>query len=100
MADGRKIVAWGGGLVSGLILIGLGIFLLRLGLDKAALVATVVGTFTGLAGLGVSIWTLFLARSGSRSQPPGEAPGNQYVQTSVFVNRARKVNHYRGDGRR
>lgn len=96
MAGGRTILAWGGGLVAGLILLGLGIFLVRLGLDKAALVTTVIGGIAGLLGLGVAIWTLVLARSASA----GQSPGNQYVNTTVFVNRAKKVNNYRGHGRR
>jgi hypothetical protein len=64
MAGGRKVMAWGGGLAISLILIGLGIFLVRLGLQKAALVATVAGGFTGLIGLIVAIVTLAVTRSG------------------------------------
>jgi len=98
MACGRKIVAWGGGLALGLILIGLGIYLLRLGLEKAAAIATVLGAFTGVIGLAVAIVTLAVTRSDQHRSGDG-APKMRIKRAGTVIGEADNVN-INIDGRR
>ncbi|MBO3737398.1 hypothetical protein [Actinoplanes flavus] len=52
-------------MVFGLILMGVGLFLLDLGLEDADKAASVVGALTGIAGLGLSTVSFLLARPGA-----------------------------------
>ncbi|WP_369386219.1 hypothetical protein AB5J72_00195 [Streptomyces sp. CG1] len=63
MTTGQRIAAWSCAIVVGLTLAALGIYFLTVGLDKADKTASVAGSLIGLAGLGVSIFGLVLARS-------------------------------------
>ncbi|MFJ8747494.1 hypothetical protein ACIRL2_50230 [Embleya sp. NPDC127516] len=64
--------------VAGLGVVGLGVFFAVAGLDDADKLASVIGVFVGLVGLGLSVYGIVLAR---RSPPlPGPAaPGGAAV---------------------
>ncbi|WP_182876871.1 hypothetical protein [Microbispora sp. H10670] len=56
------VPVWGGAGVAVAALAGLGVYLSRVGLDKADKLASVVGLFVGLAGLGVAVYGLVAER--------------------------------------
>jgi hypothetical protein len=96
MAGGRKIAAWGGGVAAGLILLGLGIYLLQLGLAKAALVTTILGGVCGLVAVGVAVVTLIMTRSGS-STGPRVREGDTTIRAGTIIYKPRKVFERRRD---
>lgn len=59
---------------SGLALGGLGAFFTTTGLDRADKVASVIGTFATLIGLGLSVYGVVLARRSSMPKTPGSVP--------------------------
>jgi len=59
-----------GVLAGGLILAGVGVVFLVVGLDKADKIASSAGLFVGLAGLGVSVYGVILARRASTPPIP------------------------------
>jgi hypothetical protein len=91
MAGTRHVVAWAAALAFGLATLGLGIYLIQLGLTEALAVATVVGAFTGLIGLGVSVFGLIAARANSSSPAPGPVVSDSRIGAIVTIGRARKV---------
>jgi hypothetical protein len=91
MAKTRRRVAWAAALVFGLATLGLGIYLIQLGITEALAVATVVGAFTGLIGLGVSVFGLIAARANSASAVPGPVVSGSRIGAIVTIGRARKV---------
>ncbi|GLW20023.1 hypothetical protein DI270_013920 [Microbispora triticiradicis] len=56
------VPVWGGAGVAVVALAGLGVYLSQVGLDKADKLASVVGLFVGLAGLGVAAYGLVAER--------------------------------------
>ncbi|MGW5263596.1 hypothetical protein ACWEQG_21720 [Microbispora sp. NPDC004025] len=54
---------WGGAGVAVAALAALGVYLSRVGLDKADKLASVIGLFVALAGLGVAVYGLIAERS-------------------------------------
>ncbi|MEV4456180.1 hypothetical protein [Microbispora sp. NPDC049633] len=55
---------WGGAGVAVAALAALGVYLSQVGLDKADKLASVIGLFVALAGLGVAVYALIAERSG------------------------------------
>jgi hypothetical protein len=50
-------------LVIGLALVVLGIYFVRVGLDRASKLSEVLGAFSAVIGLGLAAWGILLARS-------------------------------------
>lgn len=69
----KRVLAWG---VGGVTLLGLGVFLVVVGLDNADKWASVIGLFVGLAGLGMSVYGMASSR---RAQRSSQAAGPQRV---------------------
>ena len=63
----RRVALWLGSLIGGAALIGLSIYLVRIGLDRSDKVGSVLGAFSGLVGVGLSVFGLVLARGASAS---------------------------------
>ncbi|MEV4343279.1 hypothetical protein AB0J83_02190 [Actinoplanes sp. NPDC049596] len=59
---------WVPAVAGGVLVVGLGVFLAVQGLDRADKVASVLGLFVGLAGLGLTVTGAFGARRGSGGQ--------------------------------
>lgn len=55
MSRSLKALIWLAALAFGLILVGLSIYLVRIGLNRASLVSTVLSGFTGLIGLALAV---------------------------------------------
>jgi hypothetical protein len=62
-------------LASGLLLAAVGVVFVLVGLDKADKIASSAGFFVGLAGLGVSVYGVILAR-GATPPPPAREPAS------------------------
>ncbi|WP_155342172.1 hypothetical protein [Acrocarpospora corrugata] len=60
-------------------LIGLGIYLSTVGLDRADKIASVIGVFVALIGLGLALWGLAANRGGGQQRPPVSASGDRSV---------------------
>ncbi|MGN9786930.1 FxSxx-COOH system tetratricopeptide repeat protein [Nonomuraea sp. ZG12] len=69
MANRRHVMSWAGALTSGVTLFALGALFIRTGLDNADKLASVIGAFVGVAGLGGSLYGLVLARRSLDSPP-------------------------------
>jgi hypothetical protein len=59
----------------GVLLVGLGVFLLRAGLEDADRWGSVFGVFLNLAGLAVAVYSAVWARRAGMSQRPGAGGG-------------------------
>ncbi|MEU7134759.1 hypothetical protein [Streptomyces sp. NPDC046261] len=81
MALSQHAKWWLGGLLSGLALIGLGVFLVVQGLDRADQIASVLGLFVGLAGLGLAAYGAFAV---GRPGPPPAGGQGEGVHGNVF----------------
>jgi hypothetical protein len=70
--------------VGGLALLGLGAWFVAAGLDRADKLASVIGAFVGLLGLGISGYALVLSRGGrARSSSSGQTVARSTVGGSV-----------------
>ena len=74
MTGVKRVVAWMFAIVGGAALIFLGVFFVATGLDTADKLASVIGAFAGLMGLGLAAYGVVLSRRGSASPP---VPGGQ-----------------------
>ncbi|MEV0312895.1 hypothetical protein [Nonomuraea fuscirosea] len=71
----KQMLVWGGAVVAVAAVVALAVHLARVGLDDADKLASVIGLFVALAGLGVSIRGLTGGRRGDDpSAPPPPAP--------------------------
>ncbi|WP_326629508.1 hypothetical protein OIE67_37735 [Nonomuraea fuscirosea] len=71
----KQMLVWGGAVVAVAAVVALAVHLARVGLDDADKLASVIGLFVALAGLGVSIRGLTGGRRGDDpSTPPPPAP--------------------------
>ncbi|HSV67565.1 MAG TPA: hypothetical protein VLJ59_16880 [Mycobacteriales bacterium] len=104
MSRGQKIAAWSTPLITGVILVGLGVYFARIGLDRANKVVTVLGGLGGLAGLGIAVLGVILARSSSSpaTAQPTVGDGSQIVQgfsiggDNIQIGKGRDINIRRG----
>jgi hypothetical protein len=79
----RKTASWSTTVVTAIALVGLGVYFARIGLERADKIVAVLGGLAGLAGLGVAVVGIILARSDTT--PPAEPPigdGRQVVTRS------------------
>jgi hypothetical protein len=74
MTGGKRVVAWTFAIVGGAAVIFLGVLFVATGLDTADKLASVIGAFAGLMGLGLAAYGVVLSRRGSASPP---VPGGQ-----------------------
>jgi drug/metabolite transporter (DMT)-like permease len=80
----RQIIGWLAVLTAGAGLIVLGIYFSRIGLDRADKTASVIGAFSGLAGLALAAYGVVLARREHRTVPsPTAGAVEQSVSNSV-----------------
>jgi len=95
MAGWRKVTGWLTVLFVGLGLVGLGVYFGHIGLDRADKLASVLGAFSGLAGLFLAWLGIVQARheraqpappGGQRdtAAPSGQEDGGQHVSGSVI----------------
>ncbi|MEN3539804.1 hypothetical protein AAH991_32170 [Microbispora sp. ZYX-F-249] len=70
---------WGGGGVAVAALAALGVYLSQVGLDKADKLASVIGLFVALVGLGVAVYGLTTERRGGGVRQRAEATGRGRV---------------------
>src|SRR4051812_8898968 len=75
-------VWWLLAVTAGVALVGLGVFLVRVGLERADKLGSVIGAFSGLIGLGLSMYGVILARRQSGS-PPSASPESVLPASSV-----------------
>lgn len=66
----RRVLIWGGIAVAVAAAVGLGVYLSRVELAEADQLASVIGVFVALAGLGVALYGLLAGRSGGA---PGDS---------------------------
>ncbi|MEU8363452.1 hypothetical protein AB0C27_46290 [Nonomuraea sp. NPDC048882] len=74
----KRVLVWGGAVVAVAAVAALAVYLARVGLDDADKLASVIGLFVALAGLGISIRGLTGGRPTDDPAPPvpdGAAPG-------------------------
>ncbi|GAA3580800.1 hypothetical protein GCM10022419_072870 [Nonomuraea rosea] len=67
---GKRALVWTGAVVAVAPLVGLGIYFARVGLADADQLASVIGVFVALAGLGVSVYGLITGRPPAQPEPP------------------------------
>ncbi|SDR23223.1 hypothetical protein SAMN04489764_4291 [Thermostaphylospora chromogena] len=65
----RRVPVWGGAGVAVAALVVLGVYLYRVGLDKADKLASVIGLFVALIGLGVTVYGLVAERRSGGGAP-------------------------------
>ncbi|MEV4020597.1 hypothetical protein AB0J35_59980 [Nonomuraea angiospora] len=77
-----RVLVWGGALIVVVALVALGLYLTRVGLDKADKLASVIGLFVAVAGLGVAVYGLVIDRQsgsgGVRQQAKAAGRGRVY----------------------
>jgi hypothetical protein len=74
MTGGQRTALRVGTALFGLALLGMGAYFVIIGLDQADKVSSVIGSFTGLLGLALSIYALIASRStpsGTAANPSG-----------------------------
>lgn len=90
-------------MVTTVALVGLGVYFARIGLERADKIVAVLGGLAGLAGLGVAVVGILLARSDTA--PPAGPPvgdgrqvvaGNSIGRDVLQIGEARDVDIRRG----
>lgn len=76
MTAWKQVLAWASAITCGLALVGLGVFFVIAGLDDADKLASVIGGFAALIGLGLSVYGVVLTR---RTPARPLSPGLQRV---------------------
>ena len=90
MAGGKRGLVWASAVVGGLAIAGLGVYFVVVGLDRADKLASVIGVFATLIGLGLSASGAVLTRHGAAPRP------NQTVADSTVGGEALQVRDIRG----
>ncbi|TQS31031.1 hypothetical protein [Microbispora sp. KK1-11] len=70
-----RVLTWAGGIAAVGAGSALAVYLSTVGLDKADKLASVIGLFVGLAGLGVGVWGLLLTRRQETAPTPASDAG-------------------------
>jgi hypothetical protein len=81
MAVSRRVAVFAGVLLAALTLVALGVGILTVGLAKANEIAGVIGGFTAVAGLGLSVYGVILAR---RQRPSTGTTVDQVVSNAII----------------
>ena len=82
MVKRRSLWVWLSLVAGGLVAVALGVTFIVLGLEEADRLASVVGVFFALAGLGVSVYGVMPARRGpTQSQAPPPSPAGDDLTT-------------------
>ncbi|WP_214324614.1 hypothetical protein [Nonomuraea sediminis] len=58
-----RVLVWGGAVVAVAALVGLGVYFAKVGLEEADKLASVIGVFVALVGLGVAVYGLRVDRN-------------------------------------
>ncbi|MEV6037448.1 hypothetical protein AB0L65_40290 [Nonomuraea sp. NPDC052116] len=83
----RGVLVWGGAGLGVAALVGLGVYFARVGLDDADKLASVIGVFVALAGLGASAWGLLADRRSGGAAPMAPVvaePGARPAPTRTY----------------
>jgi hypothetical protein len=94
MTGWQRVMVWIGAIAAGFALIGLGVYLVVIGLDRADKVASVIGMFAGLAGLALAAYGVVLTRRGLEQHI---RPGGQVVAESSVGGEVLQVRGVRGN---
>jgi hypothetical protein len=97
MSGWKRVLAWASAITGGLALIGLGVYFVVIGLDRANKLAGVTGVFAALIGLGLSVYGVVLTRRGL-TQPVGQTVANSTVGGEVLMARGVQGNLRVGPG--
>ncbi|WP_174551784.1 hypothetical protein [Herbidospora mongoliensis] len=87
----RRVLIWGGIAVAMVAAIGLGVYLSRVELAEADQLASVIGVFVALAGLGVALYGLLAGRSGGGVDAAAEDSGDGQTRPNVTASGERSV---------
>jgi hypothetical protein len=88
MTQRARIIVWGVAVLCGLVVVGLGVLAIAGDLDRADMVASVVGAVTGLAGLAVSVYALHRSSVPVPVSPDVAAEGVRSVAAGGNIGRA------------
>jgi len=83
MTGGNRVLVWGSAITGGLALIALGAYFVGTGLNRADKLASVIGAFAALIGLGMSVYGVVLTRR-SRPQSAGQTVAGSTVGGEVL----------------
>ncbi|MET8143559.1 hypothetical protein ABZU32_24935 [Sphaerisporangium sp. NPDC005288] len=75
----QRALIWGGAAVAVAAAAGLGVYFARVGLDAADKLASVIGVFVALAGLGVAVYGMVADRRAGVVRQQAEATGGGQV---------------------
>jgi hypothetical protein len=92
-----RIVVLSGIALAGLLLVGLGVLFAVMGLTRADQLASVIGAFATLIGLGTSVYGIVLARRGAQSPAAGQQIGAQSVSGSTVGGGVTQIHGVRGN---
>ncbi|MFI7134311.1 hypothetical protein ACIBQ1_52195 [Nonomuraea sp. NPDC050153] len=86
----RRVLIGAGAVVAVAATTVLGLYFVRVGLDEADKLASVIGAFVGLAGLGVAVYGLIADRrsGGGGQEPPPVAGGGSGEEGPAAVDAA------------
>ncbi|MER5644351.1 hypothetical protein [Streptosporangium sp. NPDC002524] len=79
----RRALAWSGAAVALMALVALGWYFIAVGLDRADKLASVLGAFVGLLGLGLAVYGAVSSRPEDTAPEPG--PGGFHNEISGTV---------------
>jgi hypothetical protein len=79
-----RVLKWGGGLVTAVTAVWMGIYFAEVGLGAASQVAGVVGAFIGLAGLAVAVYGTASAKTDHKEPGPPPGQGTRDVVTNTI----------------
>ncbi|MER7566672.1 hypothetical protein ABTZ93_27435 [Streptomyces sp. NPDC097941] len=67
-----KAWLWGTAILTGLVMVGLGVYFVHVGLDKSNTVSGIIGIFISIAGLTISVVSTIQGRASLRSTNQGQ----------------------------
>lgn len=88
---GRRVLIRGGIAVAVAAAVGLGVYFSQVELAEADQLASVIGVFVALAGLGVALYGLLSRRSGDASDVAAAEPGDRQAERNVTASGERSV---------